>query len=176
MGAQVAGVATRGCPVPPAGLFCSYRPRQECQECEIPARCPVVCSPPRAAPHISGPLQEQDIHPSDTHSHTSCYQEKTLSQRLEWALINRVATGPSSWGRGAKCPLVVTGYGQEGGSRLEPPGRAGGGHRVLAQPCHRPAVPHPLLSPLAELQGSGTSLYRGDHPAPWWGLSPSSPW
>lgn len=56
--------------------------------------------PPPAAPGFSVPLQEQDIRLSDVHSHTSCYQEKTLSQRLEWALINRVATGASSPGRG----------------------------------------------------------------------------
>lgn len=97
MGALVARVATCGCPVLPAGLFCSHWTRQECQECKILARCPVVVPPPPAASCFSSRSQEQDIHPSDVHSHTSCYQEKTLSQRLEWALINCVAPGASLW-------------------------------------------------------------------------------
>lgn len=53
--------------------------------------------------------------------------------------------------------------------------RAGGERRVPAQPCHRPVVPLPLPSLLAEPQGSGASLYRGGHPAPWQGFAFSPP-
>lgn len=77
--------------------------------------------PALAAPRFSVPSQEQDIHPSDIHSHTSCYQEKTLSQRLEWALINRVATRAFLVGLQGKRPLTM-GYGQAGSSGMELPG------------------------------------------------------
>lgn len=173
MGAQVAGVATRRCPVPPAGLFCSPQPRQECQECEIPARCPVVLPPLRCPPHLRPRCKNRIFtRASDVHSHTSCYQEKTLSQRLEWALINRVSTGASLWGRGGK-KAPTPGRVLAGGWQ-QPPERAGGERRVPAQPCHLPVVPRPLLSLLAEPQGGGENLYRGEHPAPWRRVAPSS--
>lgn len=45
--------------------------------------------------------------------------------------------------------------------------RAGGEHRVPAQPCHHhypPVVPFLLLRPPAEPQGGRESLYRAEHP------------
>lgn len=106
-------------------------------------------------------------------SHMSCYQEKTLSQRLEWALINRVATGASPWGRGesARSPRGMGSWGSESLGLLARR-RTGGECRVLAQPCHRPVVSCPLLS----LQQSRRAiLCRGERLAPWWGFAPSSP-
>lgn len=65
------------------------------------ALCPVPICPPRRLRPASPARRKNRIFTqatSDIHSHTSCYQEKTLSQRLEWALINYVATGTSQWG------------------------------------------------------------------------------
>lgn len=64
------------------------------------ALCPVPVCPPRLPPASLARRKNRIFTQatSDIHSHTSCYQEKTLSQRLEWALINCVATGTSQWG------------------------------------------------------------------------------
>lgn len=66
------------------------------------ALCPVPAAPPRPPPASLARRKNRIFTraTSDIHSHTSCYQEKTLSQRLEWALINCVATGTSLWGCG----------------------------------------------------------------------------
>lgn len=66
------------------------------------ALCPVPVCPPWLPPASLARHKNRIFTraTSDIHSHTSCYQEKTLSQRLEWALINCVATGTSLWGRG----------------------------------------------------------------------------
>lgn len=124
------------------------------------------CHPPRpAAPCFSVPSQEQDIRLSDVHSHTSCYQEKTLSQRLEWALINHVATGASSPGcRQSACSRWGTGRRAAVGRNRQGcwHGRAWRGALSASTALPSPGGPSPPALPPGTAAGQqGQPLCRG---------------
>ena len=113
---------------------------------------------PPSCPPLLCPVARTGYSPE--RRHTSCYQEKTLSQRLEWALINRVATGLPRVAAG-KAPAHdgVRASGQQwvGAAGATGMARAGGEHRAPSQPCHHPAVPRPLPTLPAEPLRRGAS-------------------